>query len=352
MDQPVPSVHGDAPALPAAKGDPALLVGRTGRWRWPWAVVGLALLFVIVLTLFRALVRIEAWIAARYAEPLDPSVHLAAGRLDTFASFVTFSAAMIIGAVVVLRIVHGVGWRAGLGPLQRFDWSLFWKAAAAYTIMNIATTAFDVWRYPDSFRLVEHTWRHAGWLALGVLVILPQAFGEDYLFKGYLLRAWGAIVPYRLVVIPLCAAFFTALHAGNTDVGSDLKFNLIGFIVVELVAFALVVRTGSIAPATGIHWINNVAVMALVATVPGQPANFALVEYTHPLLAAGLSKASDPLELIGLGLSVVLLCVMFWWPRSPLYMPAASPGELSARLPPAPPAPVQTAAGSSAAASS
>ncbi len=336
--------------------DVALLVGQTGRWKWPWALLGTSLVVFLSAGFYLLLLPIEVRVGAQFGPPLDANIFLAAGRPDTFLNFLNFSAALIGAVLIVLYLVHRQTWRAALGPLQRFDWNLFAKSALALFLVTVVSTGFDYWRAPGSMRLLEHGWNHLPWLLLGTAVIFPQALAEDYVFKGYLLRTWGAIVPVRLVAIPLCAGAFTALHAGNSDIGTDVRFNVAAFLLIELLSFSLVLRTGSIATATGLHWMNNVFAMCLITTVPGQPSNFALIEYAHPLLMAGGSKSSDPIEIASLCMGIAALWGLLSWPRSPLYLPSANyPDRQSAdpTIAPEQPPPEssQTAEGSSAEAS-
>ena len=331
-----------ASVVSRSRRDPALLAGRVGRWRWPWVVVGTLAAITLMVLIGRLISPLEARLAAWYELPLDENIHFQAGRWDTFVAFVTFAFPLIAAIAIVLVFVHGQSWRAALGPNGRFDWSLFAKAAVALLIVSTLSSCVDYLHAPGSMRLVPHGLSHLPWLLLGALVILPQAFAEDFVFKGYLTRAWGAVLPYRLIIVPLCATAFTTLHAGNADVGADLSFNLAGFLLMEILAFNLFLRTGSLATATGLHWMNNVFAMCLVTTLPGQPGDFAVIEFQHPLMTAGVSKWSDPVEIVSVLAGTALLWALLSSPRSPLYLPSAklpAPPPPTASPPSAPPGP-------------
>jgi membrane protease YdiL (CAAX protease family) len=66
-------------------------------------------------------------------------------------------------------------------------------------------------------------------------VIFVQTLAEEILFRGYLLRIWGAVVPFRLFTTSALMAAFISLHFPNADFKVDFWFNLIGFVLTQAV---------------------------------------------------------------------------------------------------------------------
>jgi hypothetical protein len=162
-----------------------------------------------------------------------------------------------------------------------------------------------------------------------MLAIYAQSLGEEVLFKGYLLRVLGAVLPFRwLVVLPLVVAF-TALHIGNTDLKRDPVFSLFYFALGEVIAFAIFLRTQNLAASAGMHWMNNVWSSLLVASAPDQSTTLALVVKTDPTLADGQSGLLDPAAHAGEIAQLALLLALLFWRRSPFYLPEtpARPAE-------------------------
>ena len=158
-----------------------------------------------------------------------------------------------------------------------------------------------------------------------MVVIFVQSLGEEVMFRGYLLRAWGAVLPFRLPVTGAVIALFVTGHLWNEDLQRDLLVNVFYFVAGEIIAYAVLFRTQNLAASAGLHWMNNV--LALVTpTVPGQPTVLALAIYTDPVYMAGGSRLLDPLTHATGIVGVTLLLTMFFWRRSPFYLtPAADP---------------------------
>src|SRR5262249_57358467 len=121
-----------------------------------------------------------------------------------------------------------------------------------------------------------------------------QTLAEEILFRGYLLRIWGAVVPFRLLTTSAVMAAFISLHFPNTDFKTDFCFNLIDFVLTQAVWCFAWFRTQSTAASAGLHWANNVMSFFIIATVPGQSTSMALASFTDPVLLRGGSHMLDP----------------------------------------------------------
>jgi hypothetical protein len=299
---------------------PVLLAGRHGRWSLPWALAGTALVAVLFVTFVFGASWGEARIAQTFGREPTSDQALRPGRIEDFIGFALFGLALVAAAALTLLTVHGQDPRRAVAADRRFDWRLFATTAAAYFIVIVAGQVLDFTIDPASYALIPRTWSHLPWLLLGAAVILPQAFGEDYLFKGYLTRVWGAVFPFRLLLIPAIALVFTSGHLYNSDMKTDLTFNVIGFIASEIIALLIFVRTGSVAATTGYHWMNNVNVFCLVSTSPGQSDALSLIRSTDMIVLAGKSHFYDPMSWIGLISGLGLFAALVFWQRSPFYL--------------------------------
>jgi membrane protease YdiL (CAAX protease family) len=312
--------------------DPVLLQGREGRWRWPWALLGSATTGVALLVLslpagyFEDLAIRQRWIGGRMpldAFPLDPA------RPVTAIDSLLVSLPFLLAPLFTLWAVHGVSWRRAFSYGRGFDWGQFWRAALAYLTLAALGLGLGYVLEPEQHYFPARGFSHVPWLALALGVILVQTIGEDVLFKGYLVRTWGAVLPLRLPLTAAVVALFVAGHLWNEDVRRDLLLNLAMFTVAELVSFAMLFRTQNLAASAGLHWMNNV-LTTLVPTVPGQPTYVALLVYVDPVYTAGGSRLTDPLTQIAgvVGFSVLLILLL--WRRSPFHLPKAPQPEAGA----------------------
>jgi len=309
----------------AREPDPVLLMGRERRWRWPWAVLGLAVTALVFLLLSLAAISLEdlavrlGWVSGglpRDAFPLDPARPLSA--LDS----VLVSLPFLLAPLFALWAVHGVSWRRAFAWSGSFDWRQFWRAALAYLLLGSLGVVLGYLLEPHQHQFPARSPGFLLWAALALGVVFVQTLGEDVLFKGYLVRVCGAVLPLRVPVVAAVIFVFVAGHLWNDDFGRDFAVNLIYFTVAELLAFALLFRTQNLAACAGLHWMNNV-LATFAPTLPGQPVFLALLIYTDPVYAAGGGRLLDPLThavgIAGFGLLLVLLL----WRRSPFYLPKA-----------------------------
>jgi membrane protease YdiL (CAAX protease family) len=302
--------------------DPLLLRGREGRWRWPWVILGLmvtALLFsalISAVVAFEALAQRRNWIIGAFPQsvfPIDPAQPI------TYIDLVLTSLPFLLTPLIVLPLVHRVSWRRAFSYGAGFRWRQFFNAAMALMICSLLGVVASYLLEPKQFRFPAHDRAILLWIALALGVILVQSLGEEVLFRGYLLRVWGAVVPYRIPVTAGVIAVFVAGHLGNEDIKRDLLLNVTYFVAIEVISYALLFRTQNLAASAGLHWMNNVVAL-LAPTVPGQPTALALAVYTDPVYMAGGSRLPDPVTHAGTFAGVVILLVLLLWRRSPFYL--------------------------------
>jgi len=320
--------------------DPVLIAERRGRWSWPWALGGTLLGAVLVLMLIQQGDTLQLWLAARtatrglYVAAQEPNVILLPGNPYTFLTLALFGLSLI-GAALVLTALHGrppgTVWRLhGQGSV-----ALFMKVAGAFLLIGLLGYAIESWRTPSSFRL-RSEFGAVYWasFAAGIVVIALQTLGEEMIFRGYLLRVWGAVLPLRSLIVGLLVIGFTLLHTLNTDFRTDFVFNFIWFVATEILYYWLLFRTGSLTTTWGLHFANNLISMMLVVTVPGSVPDMALVVYADPVLAAGGSRLASPMAYVEMMIGMALIVGLLAWRRSPFYV-AAAPLPSEPPLPPA-----------------
>lgn len=306
--------------------DPVLLQGREGRWRWPWAINGLlltALLFVLLslgVIVFEDVAVRQNWVRGGFPQnvfPLDPAQPIT--YLDVLIAALPF----LIAPLITLPLAHGVSWRRAFSYGVGFQWGQFLRAALALLLLALLALALGYALEPQQYQFPARPAGHVLWIALALAVIFVQSLGEEVMFRGYLLRAWGAVLPFRLPVTAAVIALFVTGHLWNEDLQRDLSLNVIYFVVGEVIAYAVLFRTQNLAASAGLHWMNNVLAL-LAPTVPGQPTVLGLAIYTDPVYLAGGSRLLDPLTHAAGIVGVTLLLTMLFWRRSPFYLAPAA----------------------------
>jgi membrane protease YdiL (CAAX protease family) len=166
----------------------------------------------------------------------------------------------------VASVVGGVRWRwlavcSGIAVL----------AMGGLTAVEVVLTGGVEWD-------PEPSW---GWLLLVVLVSTPlQAAGEEYLFRGWMQQAIGAVIPRPLVGALVGGGVSTTLFAlahGQQDLwlfGDRFAFGAVACLVVY--------RTGGLEGGIALHAVNNLIAFGFTIT-SGQLAETLTVSQSDPL---------------------------------------------------------------------
>ena len=162
---------------------------------------------------------------------------------------------MILVTWLAMRVLHRMRprWLASVKP--RLRWKFLFACLGLAVVALIAQVLVGA-ALPGNDQGVGGHLNHLSGttvsLAAIVLFTTPlQAAGEEYVFRGYLLQAFGALFRIKWVAITISAALFAFAHGGqNFPLFFDRFF--FGFI-----AAWLVTRTGGLEAGIAMHVLNN-----------------------------------------------------------------------------------------------
>ena len=145
------------------------------------------------------------------------------------------------------------------------------------------------------------------WAPLVVVLVAIQVSAEEVFFRGYLQRIlfdWSAS---RLVWMGIPSVLFGLMHYQPSVMGANawllvLATTLFGFLAAELTF-----RTGSIGPAIGIHFVNNLNAFLIIQLDSGIGG---LALYKTPYTPADVEAVRS--SLIQGGALYLLLFVAVW----------------------------------------
>jgi membrane protease YdiL (CAAX protease family) len=238
---------------------------------------------------------------------------------------------MLAAPMLVLRVLHGVPWRLQWAPLGALRFGDFAKVGVAWMLAGALMMAVVYAVEPQQFAWRPLPEKYLAALLLAVPVILVQTTAEEVLFKGYLTRVIGAILPFALPVSVAMIGLFTAIHFENDEFVADFWFTIAAFIPATAISWLLFLRTGSLSGPAGWHFVKNVMTFLLIAPSHATLSQMSLVIYTDPWLAAGHANVTRPLSWALLVLSTAVFAVLIFAPRSPFYVPpATTPAPASA----------------------
>ena len=268
--------------------------------------------------------------AARQTD--DDAPLLVPGNLRSYIDFVLLFIPFMLAPIVAYRVVAGKKWQDW--PLKSLTSNLsdFTKAATAYFLLLLAIYALVYLVYPERFARGINLVSVLPWTLLALVLILIQSLAEEVAFKGFLIRIWGAVFPYRWFLIVVTSLLFATAHWPNDDVARDPVIGILSLVLGSIVSSWLYFRTLGLAAPAGLHWANNVIAL-LIVVQPGPMSKGAWSVYNDPNLAAGKTNIADVPTWIVLIATNMAIVVLLAHPRSPFFIPKiAAPGDSKAPL--------------------
>jgi membrane protease YdiL (CAAX protease family) len=262
------SVRSELDAFPHTEPQPYHLMLRTRSYAWwrpvtgmlvaaLWFVIGTTLVYFAVAAVF-ALFQPGSWVKD-FTRGADLRGNIGPERL---LELNLGMAAMILGTWFIYRFVHHLRPRWLTSVVPRMRWRFFGVCLCLALLALVAQIVVGAFLPGQDGGGPQTTPNHLTATALvsGLVVLLTtplQAAGEEYLFRGYLLTAFGALFRNRWVAIGLTAVIFAAAHGVQN---APLFIDRLTF---GLIAGWLVTRTGGLEAGIALHVLNNFFALGL-----------------------------------------------------------------------------------------
>lgn len=214
--------------------------------------------------------------------------------VHTLLLLATF-AGLFIGAITAAAALHFRPPGTLFGAFA--DWRRGFLTTLALTVpVYAALIGLSVWLDPPVPALAPGLWARV--LPFALALIFLQIAAEELFFRGYLQQQLAARFQARWIWMWIPAVVFALLH-WNPEAGMNLPLILLSALTFGLVAADLTERTGNLGAAMGLHFVNNVTgltVVAIADTVTG------LALFVTPLDIAEIGPQS-----VSMALSVVFM---------------------------------------------
>ncbi len=280
---------------------------RSQIWR---TILGFALVFAFFV-LVTIIFSIGGTLLGEFIEPglgLSYMSQVEEGR-TIFATFAMLAmiATMIPGLWLVLRFLHKRPLRTLLGPTGTINWSL-WRGAAAIILILAAIDATTTFLTADLVQQMPLI-KWLTWLAPALLLLFLQTSAEEMVFRGYLQQQLAARFKSRWIWWVLPSAIFGVAHFNPAQFGGNAWIvvaitTLMGLILADVTA-----RFGSLSPAMGLHFANNLVVM-LFMNSSGQLSGMSFYLYSVDMQSAQMTSAmliSLTSMLVGYGIFMLIM---------------------------------------------
>lgn len=274
------------------------------QWRWPaiWSAerggywrVPLTLFFFATATVLGIFLNTGLMLAGlrQFIERQTPLFQDVLSLCGT----VLIASLGLAGMFLGVRYVHHQPIGRLFSDGRPFDWRLAMQSALLWTVLWFAGTAL----LPGGYELLSqraHSVSIIAWPVLvaatgGAMVIGRTA--EEVVFRSYLQTRLAAWTRSPVLAVILSALLFTALHSGNVPAHAGIVF-----IAVALGASAI--RTGTLAPAIGMHVAHDTLECLWHPAGPGGNSNASSTWWDVAFVAPAL---------------VVWFAWLFWSTRKP-----------------------------------
>lgn len=244
---------------PEPRSYPLML--RTWTYR-PWKPVLGMLILLVSCVLLLPLLSIPILAAALAIQDgglsmaaLDRAMSLEAVNPATMLYLNVSIASWTLAVLLVMRYLHGLRPRWLSSVMPRMRWRFLLACVGLSVIAMVAMIVVGAFLPGDPAGIEGSLNKVTGTtIALGVIILLTtpfQALSEEYVFRGYLMQAFGSLSRSPWVAIIVTSALFAVAHGvQNVPLFVDrFAFGLMAGIVVW--------RTGGLEAGIAMHVLNN-----------------------------------------------------------------------------------------------
>lgn len=207
--------------------------------------------------------------------------------------FATLSQLFLISTFIpalwlVLRFLHKRPLRTLLGPNGKINWR-YWRFAVYFVL---ALAMIDVATTLSTSELTQQmpVFKWALWLLPSLVLLFAQTTAEELLFRGYLQQQLAARFKSRWIWWVMPAVIFGAFHWNPTSFGENAAMVVVTTTLMGLILADITARFGSLSPAMGLHFANNLVVMLFMNT-EGQLSGMSFYLYDIDLQSPELGFA-------------------------------------------------------------
>lgn len=284
---------------------PYPLILRTRSYAWWRPIVGIVLvgfsmfLFGPVLALPVLAVAVAVDHDGSFAAAFERALSLEAVTWQGLL-YLNLALALLVPATwFIVRVVHGMAPRWVMSVRPGIRWRFFWACFGLALVAILASVVVSAFLPSDPNDLGATTNEWTGRMtaiAVVVLVTTPlQALGEEYVFRGYLMQAFGALTRRPWIAVVLTSLLFAVAHGGQ-----NLPLFLDRF-VFGLMAGYVVLRTGGLEAGIALHIWNNLVAFGLA---------LALGNIDDTLNVSEVSWSNIPLTITQNGVYLLLVLLV------------------------------------------
>ena len=173
-----------------------------------------------------------------------------------------------LGLQVGMRGIHKSKFVSLINTVNKIDYSRIGYGFLIWGILLVVTFIFDYYFITDPLNIIYNGIGMNFFVAIIVsfVFLFIQTSAEEFMCRGYLMQALGAIFKQRWLPILISGIFFGALHVMNPEIEEyGLEIMLLHYCSVGIFLGMIVVMDNRLELALGFHAVNNILAGLLVS---------------------------------------------------------------------------------------
>ncbi len=191
--------------------------------------------------------------------------------------------AVLIVLFLGVNFLHKRSIWSVLSPQKKFRGIVFLTAGGLWFFLSAGGDLVLGLVQPGNYQFTVDLQAVLLYFIAAFVLIAVQISAEEFLFRGYLMQAFGRLWGNMLFVVIAQAILFGILHGANTEVTEyGLLTTMPFYIGIGVLLGVLTIKTNGLEAALGVHFFNNLYATSFVTfqgTSLPSPALFLIQQY-------------------------------------------------------------------------
>lgn len=175
-----------------------------------------------------------------------------------YALMITIFAFATAGLWVAVRYLHQKRWLDIVTAFEKVDWQRLLVSWLLWLILGGLVEVFYYLIDPSNYYFEVNWGTWTGLLLISLFYLPVQSSLEEYVFRGYLLQAFGLVCSRKYMPVVITAVLFALPHSFNPEVARYGLFPMFSYyIVAGLLLGIIVVMDDRLELALGVHAATN-----------------------------------------------------------------------------------------------
>lgn len=235
-------------------------LGKNEWWRY---VLSLALIVTFPLGVAIIAVEVSSVLGSQSLGRAE-GLSMAQDPIISFVELSGFDAALIIGILLAVRIIHNRRFLTVITPNLSVDWKKIGKSFGLFFGLVALSTLVDYFLNPSTYQISLNPERFWIFAPLAAILIPIQTTAEELLFRGYLLQSMALLTRNSAALVLVSGVLFMIPHLANPEMTAGFWSMAFYYFLVGGILTVITLRSNSLEMAIGIHAAINLFAALIV----------------------------------------------------------------------------------------